>query len=199
MYLSDVCMYLCSILKRVDVVDAGDVSDFASKSLAIFYTGLYRALLVRYCTLIYLYVCMYVQLYVCLCGCMYVCIYVDKYLVVCSGVQNVLQYKFFIRTYIHSQIYQYIYSYIHTYIVSFPAVSTSCPTRTKWCTTAHTVRTFRATPPHILASPLRTMDFGTPTGILMYVCMFFTATRQCGGSMYSMYVCIDTSIDKHAY
>ncbi len=32
------------LMKRVDVVDAGDVSDAANRHLSIFYTGLYRGL-----------------------------------------------------------------------------------------------------------------------------------------------------------
>ena len=35
-----------SILKRVDVVDPGEHSEFASRNLEVFYTGLYRALMV---------------------------------------------------------------------------------------------------------------------------------------------------------
>ena len=33
------------MLKRVDVIDAGETSDTTSKHLTVFYTGLYRALL----------------------------------------------------------------------------------------------------------------------------------------------------------
>ena len=36
--------HICSILKRVDVVDAGDTSSYSYKHLGVFYTGLFRAL-----------------------------------------------------------------------------------------------------------------------------------------------------------
>ena len=39
------CMFVCcSMLKRVDVVDPGELNAYNYKHLTVFYTGLYRAL-----------------------------------------------------------------------------------------------------------------------------------------------------------